>query len=284
MNSTKKIAALLLALIMAAGLVSVPARAASEGDSVFPDVTDPNVAEAVDILYTMGVVNGDGKGEFNPDGKLTRADFCTLAIRLMGRGDEVPPYEVRTIFSDVTSTHWARGYINLASKIEIPEGSGYRLVSGTGGGKFDPDGVMTYGMAATFALRVLGYAAESSVNWPYGAVALAPQLGLSDNLPALGANDPMTRGQAAILFRNMLTAKPKDSKAAYISTLGTAHEDAVYYSAGEVTGDGQPAMKFSGIEDPVAAVNHFPSDSLLGHRGTAVLVTLGKALGVLARA
>ncbi len=272
MNSTKKIAALLLALIMAAGLISLPTRAALESDSTFTDITDPNVAEAVEILHTMGVINGDGKGKFNPDGNLTRAHFCTLAILLMGRGDEVPRYEITTTFTDVLSDHWAQGYINLASKIEIPEGSGNRLVSGTGkDGKFNPDGNMTYGMAVTFALRVLGYTAESSVNWPYGAVALAPQLGLSDDLPALSANAPITRGQAAILFRNMLTAKPKDSKTSYINTLGTAYENTVYYSAGEVTGDGQPAMKFSGIEEPVAAAHHFPSDSFLGHRGTAVL-------------
>ena len=101
----------LLAAAVAAGLV-LPASAA--GTSSFSDVKDPATSVNADILRLMGVADGTGDNRFNPSQKLTRAQFCTMVVNFMGMGDDVVLHSTRTIFTDVPSSHWARGYVNLA--------------------------------------------------------------------------------------------------------------------------------------------------------------------------
>lgn len=84
-----KIAALLLALLLACGMVT-PVAAASGGTtavSAFTDITDPAVAAAVSVLEAFGVVSGYGDGRFGPNDRLTRAQFAKMAIMLMGLED-----------------------------------------------------------------------------------------------------------------------------------------------------------------------------------------------------
>ena len=38
----------------------------------FSDISDPELREEVDILRMLGLVGGDGSGNFNPSGTLTR--------------------------------------------------------------------------------------------------------------------------------------------------------------------------------------------------------------------
>ena len=97
----------LLAAALAAGLV-IPLPAGAAGASSFQDVSDPATAVNADILRLMGVVSGAGGNSFRPNDKLTRAQFCTMAVNFMGLGDQVVLHSTRTIFTDVPSSHWAR--------------------------------------------------------------------------------------------------------------------------------------------------------------------------------
>ena len=109
----------LLAAAVAAGLV-LPASAA--GTSSFSDVKDPATSVNADILRLMGVADGTGDNRFNPSQKLTRAQFCTMVVNFMGMGDDVVLHSTRTIFTDVPSSHWARGYVNLAASLTVKDG------------------------------------------------------------------------------------------------------------------------------------------------------------------
>lgn len=109
----------LLAAAVAAGLV-LPASAA--GTSSFSDVKDPATSVNADILRLMGVADGTGDNRFNPSQKLTRAQFCTMVVNFMGMGDDVVLHSTRTIFTDVPSSHWARGYVNLAASTMLEDG------------------------------------------------------------------------------------------------------------------------------------------------------------------
>ena len=73
----------------------------------FPDVYDETTQLETDILRLLGVVGGDERGYFNPHNHLTRAEFCKMAVVIMGSGDEEPLYRSRTIFSDVRGTRHA---------------------------------------------------------------------------------------------------------------------------------------------------------------------------------
>ena len=120
----RKIISLLLALVL---LVSVmPTALAAEGS--FTDITDEATAQAAEILRQLGVVDGVGGSKFNPSGNLKRAEFCKMAVVMMGIEDQEPSYRSRTIFTDVSSKHWARGYINLAAAGENA------FISGMGNG------------------------------------------------------------------------------------------------------------------------------------------------------
>ena len=166
----KRLIACLLTAALLAGLLVFPASAA--GLSAFSDITDPQVAEAAEVLRVLGIVDGTGGGAFNPGRTLTRAEFCKMVIEIMGKGEQEPAQRNRTIFLDVKSTHWARGYINLAASTTVgsaQEGQlATRLIMGAGDGKFYPERAITFGEAVTILMRVLGYGnsdVATGVNW-----------------------------------------------------------------------------------------------------------------------
>ena len=92
----RRILAGLLAAALAASLLILPAAAAPA--SVFTDISDPDTAEAAQILYMLGVVDGTGGGRFRPEGTLTRAEFCKMAVDVMGKGDLESAQRGRTIW------------------------------------------------------------------------------------------------------------------------------------------------------------------------------------------
>ena len=76
MSTIKKLLALVLALTM---VLSVSAAAAY---SVVPYGDAEAIAEgaevAVEMLYNMGIMKGDNKGNFNPEATITRAEGAVL--------------------------------------------------------------------------------------------------------------------------------------------------------------------------------------------------------------
>lgn len=225
----------LLAVALLVSMLVVPSASAA-GNSAFTDITDPDQANAAEMLRLLGVVNGTGGGAFRPQGTLTRGEFCKMTVEIMGRGDEEPAQRSRTIFTDVSSTHWARGYINLAASITVggsaggdgeSSTAGTRLIMGVGDGSFQPDRVITCGEAVTILMRVLGYGdgdVAGGLNWYDGYMGLAGSAGLLDKLNLTGAST-ISRGQAAILFYNLLFAKTKGSDSLYLTGLGCKVED-----------------------------------------------------------
>ena len=279
MKLTKRLAALLLCAACVCALVTVPPASASGTISTFPDITDPQVGRAVEALRTMGVIDGSG-GLYLPDESLTRAQFCKLAILVMGMGDEAEAQANRTIFNDVPGSHWARGYVNLAALTTVggsEDGKdGFRLMMGMGNGSFAPDRVISYGEAVTILLRILGYVKEADLNWPNGAVSAADSLGLTSGFIPPKAGAPVTRGQAALLFCNMLTTPISgDKETTYLKSQGyTVETGALLLASSTKTGSGlSGAVKVFGKDGPKDAVLpavHNPASFLEGARGTAV--------------
>ena len=230
----KRILAGCLALALTAALLVLPAAAAPAG--AFTDISDPDTAEAAELLRLLGVVDGTGGTTFRPGGTLTRAEFCKMAVDVMGKGDLENAQRGRTIFLDVGSTHWARGYVNLASSLTTSgelvgtasgsDGEGTaadRLISGVGNGNFEPDRPITYGEAVAILVRILGYNTGDislGAQWYDGYLAVAGQSGLTDGLARMGG-ETITRGEAAELFYNLLFTNGKDQQECYlVSKLG----------------------------------------------------------------
>ena len=65
--------------------VAILATSASAFAVSFPDVdANASYAGAVDALTTLGVVNGDDNGKFNPENTVTRAEFAKMVVEALG--------------------------------------------------------------------------------------------------------------------------------------------------------------------------------------------------------
>ena len=278
----KRVLSLALAAALALSL-SIPAGAA--GGSSFSDVSDRNTAVNADVLRLMGVVDGVGGNRFNPSANLTRAEFCTMVVKFLQKGDQVAMNATRTIFSDVTSRHWALGYVNLASSLTVAgggssgssDGSGdtsapaAALISGVGNGRFDPDAKISLAQAATILIRVLGYQTKQvGAVWPESYLNLAASIGLTDGVSA-GAYSPITRAQAAQLFVNALSCKTGEGSD-YYKSLGSAKSDVVMLAVNVESEDGSVARGAIRTSDGtyLPKADNVTPTGLQGRRGTLV--------------
>jgi hypothetical protein len=180
----KKIIALILSLLLAAGSISCLA---------FNDIPeDASYRQAVEDLQAYGVLSGKTADTFDPDAALTRAEFAKIAVIVSG-GEQ---HKTGTLFSDVPASHWANGYIGAAAEqgllIAYPDG------------RFDPDAPITLAQAVTVTLRLLGYSDEViSGAWPADYLAKAEELGVTGGI-SCASGEAITRAQCAVLLDNAL--------------------------------------------------------------------------------
>lgn len=248
MKRTKWIALLLAVSLLAGMATTVSAAGAAPIAPAFTDISDPNVAESADLLRLLGIVNGTGGTFFHPQGTLTRAEFCKMAVELVGDGGKAASQMNRTIFRDVSSTHWARGYIHVAAQVSSGENARPALIRGDGAGYFRPNDPISYAEAVTILMRVLDYSDDTvgfGSAWYDGYLSTAAQIGLTDGISA-APTGTITRGDAAVLFANALYTRPRGSKEAYlVSALGGSitESELVLEVKGQATADGGWAVR-----------------------------------------
>lgn len=95
----------------------------------FSDVADSEYAQEIDSLAASRIVFGDG-GKFRPDATMTRAEVCALLAQVLDLYSTA-----NGCFTDVAKGSWYAPSVNAMAAIG--------LVSGVGGGKFDPNATMT---------------------------------------------------------------------------------------------------------------------------------------------
>ena len=258
----KRVFSLLLALVLTLSAAAIPASAAES----FSDVTDKKTAQNVEVLRLLGVIEGNGAGQFNPSGLLTRAEFCKMVVVLMGKGSDAMRYKTVTIFPDVRATHWAAGYINLAVRQSEP-----KLLAGLPDGTFQPDSYITYGQAVTILMRVLGFADQDSGGiWPDGYINLAKSTGVSAGVNLTGSAN-ITRAQAAQLFVNVLSTG-KDGKGYTPAGCTKGDKEVTLVS---MNGD---KLRISGEKDPKTLVRPSSSSALNGLKGYLLTNSDGKVM------
>lgn len=281
MKLRKILAVLLCAATLAGTAVTGPAAAAEPVASSFTDITDPTVAEAAELLRLLGILGGFEDGTYQPGQPLTRGQFCKIAVELRGEGAQAASYERYTYFTDVKGDNWARGYINYASRIVVSEGE--RLVMGVGDGSFQPDRAITQAEAITMTLRLLGYSQKDvgsgGAHWYDGYLSTAKGLGLLEDMTVNG-DIALDRGNAALLFRNLLYAAPKAGGETFFASLGgKITENVILLSVDAVTQDGTRGAVMVRNGDVVSTykTDHAPFDAALqGSRVTLVQDKDGK--------
>lgn len=193
----KRTLALVLALVMAIGLMAFPVSAD------FTDDADIKYTEAVDVMSAIGVIDGFEDGSFDPDGYLTREQAAKVVAYLMLGADDADALTASSApFDDVAANRWSAGYIAYC----VNEG----IINGRSATTFDPTGNVTGYEFAKLMLGCLGYdgAIEkyTGATWNINVAKTALTVGLFTGNKGANYNVPLTREEAALYAFNMLQA------------------------------------------------------------------------------
>ena len=159
---------------------------------------------AANELHRLGLLSGIG---YNPDGTVnfdldsvpTRNHGAIMLVRLLGKEGEARNGSWRTPFTDLAS--WAKPYIGYAYT--------NNLVYGIPNNKYGGSQNITAAHYTTFVLRSLGYRDSEDFLWS-DPFTLSDSLGITGGKYRPG-NGGFTRGDMAIISRNALDVKMKDS-------------------------------------------------------------------------
>ena len=168
--------------------------------------------EALPVLATMGVMNGDASGNLNLEAPVTRAAFVKMAVAASVYQDAATGQAHVSPFADVKYTHWAAGYVKTG--VDVGWINGY--LDGT----FRPDNRVRLEEAVNICLKMLGYtdADFASGTFPYPQMAMYENKKLSRGIDAKRGEE-LTRGECAQLIYNTLNAVTKTG-ALYAQTMG----------------------------------------------------------------
>lgn len=161
------------------------------------------VSEAVTVLSGLDTLQGFEDGMFRPEEEVTRAQMAAIVCRMLGYEEQAQASKGTTAFTDVASSHWASGYVNVA----YAQG----IINGYGNGMFGPEDSVTYEQAIKMIVSALGYdlAAERKGGYPTGYIAIASAEGVTKKANGT-IGRAANRGTIAILVYNALEVQLMD--------------------------------------------------------------------------
>ncbi|MBQ6795100.1 MAG: S-layer homology domain-containing protein [Clostridia bacterium] len=169
----------------------------------------------INVVKSLEIMQGYDDGTFKSEGTLTRAEAGAIMVRFLNLEGNVQQDE--TIFTDVKSSHWASGYINVA----VEEG----IINGQGDGTFAPEEKVTYHQFVKMLVCALGYEpmAEANGSWAgWGYIFTGAKIGLTKGISAT-TDEYITRETAARLIFKALTIDLMEELEAPSDTNGKTH-------------------------------------------------------------
>jgi hypothetical protein len=166
-------------------------------------------AVPISLLAMEDIITGYPDGAFKPEGNITRAEMCTLLMKVKGVGDKelsVSP------FRDVDPQHWAVNYIAAAAD--------QKLVAGYPDGTFRPNANITRAEGAVILSRFdnlpkarvyeLPFEDVAGRHWAFDDIAAAKAAGILAYLAdkPFEADQELTRAEVAeMLSKTSFLAK-----------------------------------------------------------------------------
>ncbi len=200
MKNFRKVLALILVV---ATLFSFTAMASAKTTADYKDGDKVTYAEAVDVLSTIGVLEGYPDGSFGPAKNITRAEMAKMIAVLSNAGSDISQlYASACTFAD-SKNSWAASYIAYCNQTGI--------VAGRSATTFDPKANVTGLETAKMLLVTLGFDAKDQgyvgTNWKTNVLRDAKNFGLLDGFAAsYDIAKAITREEAAQMFLNTLCA------------------------------------------------------------------------------
>ncbi|WP_391563910.1 pectinesterase family protein [Paenibacillus cremeus] len=185
------------------------AKAGIVRDQSLVDLSGHWAKEDVEWMVGQKVVSGTSDTTFSPQNQITRAQFATLLVRVLGL---TPNTEMK--YSDVTSGDWYAGAVGAAVKAG--------LIEGFTNGSFLPNAPITREQMATAIGRALKQQSKPSAvdvktlsaftdssqisSTAKEAVALVVKAGIMNGLTdtTFGPTKEATRAQAAVIMKRYL--------------------------------------------------------------------------------
>ena len=147
-ENLKKVLALVLAFACAFTMFA--------GAASYSDQADIKASTAVDMLSSLGVIQGYDDGSFKPNTTVTRAQMAKMIFTIMNGGnDNANAYaSLPTAFTDLPTAAWAQGYVRYLQNTGI--------IAGKSATKFAPNDTVTGLEAAKMVLVAAGYNAQKA--------------------------------------------------------------------------------------------------------------------------
>lgn len=108
--------------------------------ATFQDILNSKHITAIEALASRGIINGKNADLFDPEGKMTRAEFATIITRGLGL-----TLKSGNIFADIPASAWYRDYVTTAHA--------YGIINGISEREFNPLGIITGQEAAVMVAR-----------------------------------------------------------------------------------------------------------------------------------
>lgn len=170
-----------------------------------------------DKLNKIGVIAGDGKGNYNLAGSLKRTEAATFITKLMGKDTYVKENKdslAKTVFSDVKNTDWFAPYVGFCYINDIIDGYD---------GKFGAKDNLTEQAFLVMILKLLKYTGAEDIKWNDNVFMTAYEVGLVTEQSYLTKKrddgSVYTRGQATTVMYRALNIKLKEQKMTLLQSL-----------------------------------------------------------------
>lgn len=153
---------------------------------------------ACEELVSLGILAGDEEGNLLLEKTVTRAEMAVIVCRLLALEDAAVKNTVTTpVFSDVSASHWAAGYLDILKN--------YGIINGYPDGTFCPEQEVSYQEVLKMLIALLGYLpkADSIGAYPHGVLMIANQLGITADL-VIPTRNPAVRSDVALLISRIL--------------------------------------------------------------------------------
>ncbi len=156
--------------------------------------------EKISTVRVLGIMNGDENGNMNFDAPVTRAEFIKMVLSASSTKESERTSSV-SLFPDVTSDHWACGYIAAAIR--------QNLVTGYLDGTFRPENSVRLEEGVIILLKALGYTtADFDGVYPDAQLAKYREIHLDTDISSV-QGDVLSRYECMKLLYNLLCTKTK---------------------------------------------------------------------------